>query len=64
MSNDAPFGYSPGTTIPRKRKPVEYEGRGQCRHCGTTGLVWELHGDRWRLTDLGGKRHECPKGAR
>lgn len=61
---DAPFGYFPGTKIPRKRPAAEFEGRGQCKFCGTPGLVWEKHDDGWRLVDLGGKRHECPKGAR
>lgn len=56
----APYGYHPGTSIPRKRPPAEFEGRGQCKLCGKTGLIWEMHADRWILTDLGGKKHVCP----
>ena len=64
MSDQAPFGYFTGTTIPRKAPPAEFEGRGQCKRCGTTGLVWELHPEGWRLVDMGGKRHVCAKEAR
>lgn len=61
--SDAHFGYFPGTNIPRKRPPPEFDGRGECKHCGTPGLIWELH-DRWTLVDVGGKKHVCPRGVR
>lgn len=60
----APHGYFPGTRIPRKRPAAEFEGRGQCKHCGTPGLIWEMHGKAWVLFDMGGKKHVCPSGAR
>lgn len=56
---EAPFGYFPGTRIPRKHAPPKYDARGQCRHCGTTELVWEPQANRWVLTDVGGNRHVC-----
>jgi hypothetical protein len=59
--SEAPYGYHPGTRIPRKSPPADHhEGRGTCKFCGETDLVWEKHGDRWALTDIGGKRHVCP----
>lgn len=63
--NEAPFGYFPGTRIPRKAPPRdEFNGRGVCRYCGQGNLAWEKQGERWVLTELGGKRHECPRGVR
>lgn len=69
----APFGYHPGTTIPRKAPPRDdFSGKGVCRYCGQTGLVWEMvskhtldvRRDHWILCEMGGKRHQCPKGTR
>jgi hypothetical protein len=53
------YGFFPGTGIARKSPPVDTNKRGKCRWCSTPDLVWEQHGDKWRLVDLGGKRHEC-----
>jgi hypothetical protein len=59
--NPAPFGYFPGTRIPRKSPPADHhEGRGVCKFCGAGDLTWEKQGDRWRLCDMGGKTHVCP----
>jgi hypothetical protein len=63
--HEAPFGYFPGTNIPRKAPARdEFDGKGVCRHCGQTGLVWEQTGQGWRLFTLGGTQHQCPKGTR
>lgn len=63
--NPAPFGYFPGTRIPRKAPArEEFDGKGVCRYCGQTGLVWEKTETGWRLHTLGGAQHQCPKGTR
>ena len=65
MTDPAPFGYHPGTRIPRKHPSRdEFAGRGVCKFCGQTGLTWEKYDEGWRLVDMGGKRHECPRGVR
>lgn len=61
-SNPAPYGYFPGTNRPRRKPEPEHEGRGVCKFCGATGLVWERQGS-WVLCEVGGKRHQCPKAA-
>lgn len=33
----------------------------KCNHCGTTNLVWKETKDGWRLAQLNGKLHDCPK---
>jgi len=63
-TNAAQFGFHPGTRIPRKSPPRdEHQGRGTCKYCGEQDLVWEKHGDRWRLVDLGGARHVCKEAS-
>ncbi len=58
----APFGYHPGTTIPRRHKvPESHSGKGKCKHCGAEDLVWERINDHWYLKEMGGKRHRCPR---
>lgn len=72
MTASAPFGYFPGTKIPRKRPDPYFEGRGECKSCGTPGLIWEMITDstnserrtHWVLVDMGGKKHVCPRGTR
>lgn len=59
MSDQAPYGYYPGTKIPRKAPPPAHD-RG-CKGCGKVGLIWEKHGERWVLTEVGGKRHVCER---
>lgn len=60
---EARYGFFPGTRIPRKSPPQDHhDKRGVCRYCGEEDLIWEMHGDRWRLVDVGGKRHVCKKG--
>lgn len=62
---EAPHGFHPGTRIPRKAPARdEFNGRGACKFCGQTGLVWERQGERWALVEVGGKRHECPRGVK
>lgn len=57
----APYGFHHGTTIPRKSPPAEHHDvRHGCKRCGAEDLVWEMHGDHWRLVDVGGNRHVCP----
>jgi hypothetical protein len=59
-TNPAPYGYFPGTGIPRKKPVPEHDGRGVCKFCGATGLVWEKRGG-WMLCEVGGKVHQCRK---
>jgi hypothetical protein len=46
--------------MPRKKPQAEHDGRGVCKFCGATGLVWEKR-ESWTLCEVGGKRHECRK---
>jgi hypothetical protein len=59
VDDKAPFGYFPGTGIPRKKPEPQHEGRGVCKRCGKTGLVWEQQKQGWLLVDIGGKLHQC-----
>jgi len=60
----APFGYHPGTTIPRRHKePVSHSGPGKCKRCLAGDLIWERVDEHWYLTEVGGKRHRCKKPA-
>jgi hypothetical protein len=62
MSKDsAPYGYFPGTGIPRKRPADAHDRRVSCDACGATGLVWEKQNEGWKLMTVGGRRHVCPK---
>jgi hypothetical protein len=61
---EAKYGYHPGTNIPRKRPESAFDGRGVCKHCGETGLVWERQSHGWVLVRVGGRPHMCVRGAR
>lgn len=57
-----PFGFHPGTKIPRKSpQKDEITRRGTCNICGEKDLVWEQHGEKWLLVDVGGNKHVCKK---
>lgn len=59
--NEAPYGYHPGTRIPRKSpENNHHEGKGTCKYCGQRGLVWEQTEAGWRLLEVGGHKHVCP----
>lgn len=66
--NPAPFGYFPGTRIPRKSPARDdFGGKGVCKRCGKAGLVWEMITEdsfdirrtHWELQEIGGERHVC-----
>ena len=59
-TNPAPYGFFHGTGIPRKKPEAENDGRGVCKFCGATGLVWEKRLG-WTLCEVGGKVHQCKK---